>query len=135
MIDPPPKPVATSRAGRVLVILLAYNAERHICGVLEDIPADLLNTAKVHFLILDDASGDEGVEAARDWVAEHDVTNVTVLRNSVNQGYGGNQKLGFRLALDCSFDFAVLLHGDGQDSPALLPDLIDVWGDRKSVGE
>jgi 2-polyprenyl-3-methyl-5-hydroxy-6-metoxy-1,4-benzoquinol methylase len=127
MIDPPPKPVATSRAGRVLVLLLAYNAERHICGVLERIPAELLNSGKVHFLVLDDASGDAGVEAALRWVAERDVTNVTVLRNSVNQGYGGNQKLGFRLALDCSFDFAVLLHGDGQYSPTLLPDLIDVW--------
>jgi 2-polyprenyl-3-methyl-5-hydroxy-6-metoxy-1,4-benzoquinol methylase len=127
MIDPPPKSVATSGAGRVLVVLLAYNAEQHICGVLERIPAELFNSGKVHFLVLDDASGDAGVDAALRWVAEHEVTNVTVLRNSVNQGYGGNQKLGFRLALDCSFDFAVLLHGDGQYSPALLPDLIDVW--------
>ena len=57
--------------------------------------------------MLDDASDDAGVEAALSWVASRDVTNVTVLRNGVNQGYGGNQKLGFRLALDCSFDFAV----------------------------
>ena len=127
MIDPSSKFLSTTRAGRVLVLLLAYNAERHICGVLESIPAELLNSAKVHFLVLDDASSDAGVDAALHWVAERDVTNVTVLRNSVNQGYGGNQKLGFRLALDCSFDFAVLLHGDGQYSPALLPDLIDVW--------
>jgi glycosyltransferase involved in cell wall biosynthesis len=127
MIDPPPKPFATSRAGRVLVVLLAYNAERHICGVLDRVPSELLNSANVHFLVLDDASGDGGVEAALRWVAERDVTNVTVLRNSVNQGYGGNQKLGFRLALDCSFDFAVLLHGDGQYSPALLPELINIW--------
>ena len=117
----------TGGAGRVLVLLLAYNAERHICGVLERIPGELLNSGEVHFLVLDDASGDAGVDAALRWVAERDVTNVTVLRNSVNQGYGGNQKLGFRLALDCSFDFAVLLHADGQYSPTLLPDLIEVW--------
>lgn len=127
MIDLPPTPAATGRAARVLVLLLAYNAERHICGVLERIPGELLNSGQVHFLVLDDASGDASVEAALRWVAERDVTNVTVLRNSVNQGYGGNQKLGFRLALECSFDFAVLLHGDGQYSPTLLPDLIDVW--------
>jgi 2-polyprenyl-3-methyl-5-hydroxy-6-metoxy-1,4-benzoquinol methylase len=127
MIDPPPTPNATGRAGRVLVLVLAYNAERHICGVLEHIPVALLNSEAVHFLVLDDASDDAGVEAAMAWVAEHDVTNVTMLRNGVNQGYGGNQKLGFRLALDCSFDFAVLLHGDGQYSPTLIPDLIEVW--------
>ncbi|MBV9924336.1 MAG: glycosyltransferase [Acidobacteria bacterium] len=122
-----PPPATTRRAGRVLVLILAYNAERHICGVLERIPLELLNTDEVHFLVLDDASGDAGVEAALGWVAEHDVTNVTVLRNGVNQGYGGNQKLGFRLAVDCAFDFAVLLHGDGQYSPTLLPDVIEVW--------
>ena len=127
IIDPPPTSAATVRAGRVLVLILAYNAERHICGVLERIPSALLNSEEVHFLVLDDASDDAGVEAALRWVASHDVTNVTVLRNGVNQGYGGNQKLGFRLALDCSFDFAVLLHGDGQYSPTLLPALIEVW--------
>lgn len=127
MIDPPPTRAATGRSGRVLVLILAYNAERHICGVLERIPRALLNSGEVHFLVLDDASDDAGVEAALGWVARHDVTNVTVLRNGVNQGYGGNQKLGFRLALDCSFDFAILLHGDGQYSPTLLPDLIEVW--------
>jgi 2-polyprenyl-3-methyl-5-hydroxy-6-metoxy-1,4-benzoquinol methylase len=127
MIDPPPTRAATGRSGRVLVLILAYNAERHICGVLERIPRALLNSGEVHFLVLDDASDDAGVEAALGWVARHDVTNVTVLRNGVNQGYGGNQKLGFRLALDCSFDFAILLHGDGQYSPTLLPDLIEGW--------
>jgi 2-polyprenyl-3-methyl-5-hydroxy-6-metoxy-1,4-benzoquinol methylase len=127
MIDPPPTRAATGRSGRVLVLILAYNAERHICGVLERIPRALLNSGDVHFLVLDDASDDAGVEAALGWVARHDVTNVTVLRNGVNQGYGGNQKLGFRLALDCSFDFAILLHGDGQYSPTLLPDLIEDW--------
>src|ERR1044072_20068 len=104
----------SERVGRVLVIILAYNAERHICGVLDRIPVALLNSSVVHFLVLDDASSDAGVETALQWVASHDVKNITVLRNSVNQGYGGNQKIGYRLALDCSFDFAVIVHGAGQ---------------------
>jgi 2-polyprenyl-3-methyl-5-hydroxy-6-metoxy-1,4-benzoquinol methylase len=127
MINSLPPHATNGRAGRVLVLILAYNAERHICGVLEQIPGALLNSSEVRFLVLDDASDDTGVEAALRWVARRNVTNITVLRNGVNQGYGGNQKLGFRLALDCSFDFAVLLHGDGQYSPTLLPALIDVW--------
>jgi 2-polyprenyl-3-methyl-5-hydroxy-6-metoxy-1,4-benzoquinol methylase len=127
MINSLPPHAANGRAGRVLVLILAYNAERHICGVLEQIPTALLNSSDVHFLVLDDASDDAGVDAALRWVEKRNMTNITVLRNGVNQGYGGNQKLGFRLALDCSFDFAVLLHGDGQYSPTLLPALIDVW--------
>ena len=126
IIDPPIRPAAKG-ASRVLVLILAYNAKRHICGVLERIPTALLNSDEVHFLVLDDASNDAGVEAALQWVASRDVTNVTVLRHGVNQGYGGNQKLGYQMAIDCSFDFAVMLHGDGQYSPTLLPDLIEVW--------
>jgi 2-polyprenyl-3-methyl-5-hydroxy-6-metoxy-1,4-benzoquinol methylase len=127
MINALPPDAAKGRAGRVLILILAFNAERHICGVLEQIPDALLNSSETHFLVLDDASDDAGVEAVLSWVARRNVTNITVLRNGVNQGYGGNQKLGFRLALDCSFDFAVLLHGDGQYSPTLLPALIEVW--------
>ena len=113
--------------GRVLVLILAYNAERHISGVLERIPRALINSKEVRFLVLDDASDDAGVDAVLRWVAKRHATNITVLRNGVNQGYGGNQKLGFRLALECSFDFVILLHGDGQYSPELLPALIDIW--------
>jgi glycosyltransferase involved in cell wall biosynthesis len=120
-------PPESERIGRVLVIILAYNAERHLCGVLDRVPAALLNTSEVHFLVLDDASSDAGVETALHWVASHDVKNITVLRNGVNQGYGGNQKIGYRLALDSSFDFAIMLHGDGQYSPTLIPELIEVW--------
>ena len=123
----PAASVGAAGGGRVLVVVVAYNAERHICEVFEQVPKTLFNSEQVHFLVLDDASDDAGVEAALRWVKRHAVTNVTVLRNSVNQGYGGNQKLGYRLALDGAFDFAILLHGDGQYSPKHLTALIEVW--------
>ena len=50
-----------------------------------------------------------------------------MLRNPVNQGYGGNQKLGYRLAVDHCYDFVILLHGDGQYAPELLPKFIECW--------
>ena len=39
---------------------------------------------------------------------------LTVLANPVNQGYGGNQKLGYHYAIEHGFDFVVLVHGDGR---------------------
>jgi 2-polyprenyl-3-methyl-5-hydroxy-6-metoxy-1,4-benzoquinol methylase len=42
----------------------------------------------------------------------------------VNQGYGGNQKLGYRYAIDQGFDVVALLHGDAQYPPEILPDLV-----------
>ena len=46
---------------------------------------------------------------------------VTVLYNPVNQGYGGNQKIGYHYAIKNGFDFVALLHGDGQYAPEKLP--------------
>ena len=63
----------------------------------------------VGFLLIDDASSDAGITVARQWVEEHQVDNVTLLRNPVNQGYGGNQKLGYRIGIDAGFDFIILL--------------------------
>jgi SAM-dependent methyltransferase len=47
-----------------------------------------------------------------------------VLYNPENQGYGGNQKLGYQYAIRHGFDVVVLLHGDGQYAPERLPALL-----------
>lgn len=115
------------QAARILVFVVAYNAEQHIRSVFERIPAGLYEDPRYHFLIIDDASSDAGSRLIADWVHEHDYERITVLRNRVNQGYGGNQKLGYRLAIDAGFDFVILLHGDGQYAPELLPRFVECW--------
>ena len=47
-----------------------------------------------------------------------------VLFNPENQGYGGNQKIGFQFAIREDFDYVALVHGDGQYPPESLPELI-----------
>ena len=42
---------------------------------------------------------------------------ITVIRHPKNLGYGGNQKAGYRLAIEHDLDIVVLLHGDGQYAP------------------
>ena len=54
----------------------------------------------------------------------HSAFKITVLRTPENQGYGGNQKLGYRYAIDNGFDIVALLHGDGQYAPEKLPALL-----------
>jgi glycosyltransferase involved in cell wall biosynthesis len=117
----------SGQGGRVLVFIVAYEAEKHIASVFEQIPAELYNTDRVHFLVIDDGSSDAGAKVASEWIREHDIHNVTVLRNPVNQGYGGNQKLGYRIGIEAGFDFIILLHGDGQYAPQLLPHFIETW--------
>src|SRR5690606_31682097 len=60
---------------------------------------------------------------------------ITVLKNPTNLGYGGNQKVGYRYAIENGFDYVALLHGDGQYAPERLPSLLTplVNGDADAV--
>ena len=109
---------------KLLIFILSYNAQRHITGVLEDIPAQHRNNADTEILIIDDASDDETVEVAREYAARVRLTNVRIFKNAVNQGYGGNQKVGYTYAIREGFDVVVMLHGDNQYTPKALPQLV-----------
>jgi SAM-dependent methyltransferase len=77
-------------------------------------------------LFLDDASSDDTTQVARRLFASHGHPDWQVARNAQNQGYGGNQKVGYRYALDRGgFTHVALLHGDCQYPPEALPDLLD----------
>jgi glycosyltransferase involved in cell wall biosynthesis/2-polyprenyl-3-methyl-5-hydroxy-6-metoxy-1,4-benzoquinol methylase len=110
---------------RLLVLIVAYNAEKTIRPTLERIPASLLETCDVEVLVVDDGSADRTFEQS-DAVRRSETLPfpLTVLSNPVNQGYGGNQKIGLHYAIQQQFDFVVLLHGDGQYAPECLPDLV-----------
>lgn len=112
------------RAVRVLVFVVLYESERQIERTLDRVPQELIDSNDVDFLVIDDASPDASAERALDWARRRSVHRLTLLRNPVNQGYGGNQKLGYRLAIDHGYDFVILLHGDGQYAPELLPEFI-----------
>lgn len=47
-----------------------------------------------------------------------------------NQGYGGNQKLGYNYAIQRGFDIVVLLHGDGQYAPESLPHILAAYTEK-----
>ena len=104
-----------ARRPRLLVFILTYGASRHIGAVVDRIPRDLGDEFDVHVLLIDDGSPDGTPAAARDSLRRAALPYPwTLLANPVNQGYGGNQKLGYRWAIDNGFDVVVMLHGDGQ---------------------
>ncbi len=105
---------------RILVFIVAYNAEQTVESVIRRIPVSLA-AHDTHILVIDDSSRDRTFERAR---ALADAPfPMTALSNPVNQGYGGNQKIGFHYAVKEGFDAVALLHGDGQYAPECLPDL------------
>lgn len=111
---------------RLLVFIVAYNAERTITDVLARIPHTLSALYEVEVLVIDDASGDDTFERGEQFKrAETLPFNLHVLFNPVNQGYGGNQKIGFHFAIEQGFDFVALVHGDGQYAPECLGELVE----------
>ena len=111
---------------KVLVFIVAYNAEKTIREVVYRIPSSLLKTYEVDVLIIDDSSRDATFEQGHSVSKDPALSfPVTVLFNPKNQGYGGNQKLGYHYALERGYDFVALIHGDGQYAPECLPELLE----------
>jgi glycosyltransferase involved in cell wall biosynthesis len=113
---------------RVAVFIVAYNAEKHIAAVLNRIPEFVArNLAEIY--IIDDSSTDRTLQAAREALWPEGSTPLRFFKTPYNQGYGGNQKLGYAYALERGFDVVILLHGDGQYAPESLPDIIAPYAD------
>ena len=118
--------LSSSRKPRVLVFIVAYNAEKTIRSVVLRIPVELKNTYDIDILIIDDSSADATFEKGQ--AVRQDPAlpfPLVVLYNPRNQGYGGNQKLGYHYAIERGYDFVALIHGDGQYAPECLPELLE----------
>ncbi|HEX5270078.1 MAG TPA: bifunctional glycosyltransferase/class I SAM-dependent methyltransferase [Gemmataceae bacterium] len=118
---PPPPPAGAPTIG---VFVVAYNASTTIAQVLSRIKPETWRRITEVF-VFDDSSGDDTCSVAARYCEDHRLDKVRVFRNQVNLGYGGNQKRGYRYALERGFDVVVLLHGDGQYAPEVMDDLID----------
>ena len=110
---------------RILIFVIAYRAEKTLNRVLDRIPGALFENYQCEVLVVDDASTDRTFAIGRTWQAAHPEHKVTVLRNEYNQGYGGNQKVGYRYAIKEGFDHVAMVHGDGQYAPEELPRLLE----------
>jgi len=110
---------------RLLILIVAYNAEKKIGAVLARVPHQLAEEYDVDVLVLDDSSQDRTFEKSREAQRARAIPfALHVLVNPVNQGYGGNQKIGYQFAIEQGFDYVALVHGDGQYAPECLPDLV-----------
>ena len=97
----------------------AYNAEKTLARTYEEVMAqgcvDLV-------IVVDDASRDKTADIAEK------LKNVRVFRNEKNLGYGGNQKICYRLALEEGADIVIMVHPDYQYTPKLIPAMTSLIG-------
>lgn len=109
---------------KIGIFIIAYNAVNHLIKTINRIPPDLYEQVDEIFVI-DDCSTDNSYYAALGHKHHNKIEKLTVHRNEKNQGYGGNQKVGYQYAIDRGHDIVALVHGDGQYAPEALPLLLE----------
>ncbi|MFN2540752.1 MAG: glycosyltransferase family 2 protein, partial [Chthoniobacterales bacterium] len=116
---------------KVLVFVVAYSSEARIESVLARVPGEFWTNEghEIETLIIDDRSPGQMSDASRQFKTLPQKYRAIILPTATSQGYGGNQKLGFHYAIENNFDVVVLLHGDGQYAPELLPQFVARFND------
>lgn len=109
---------------KIGVFVVAYNAESTLAQVLQRIPREVADRIDEVF-VFDDFSTDRTFEVGRAQMDTPHGTKLVMKRNERNLMYGGNQKAGYRYAIERSFDIVVLLHGDGQYAPEVMNRLLE----------
>jgi glycosyltransferase involved in cell wall biosynthesis len=109
---------------RIGILVVAYNAASTLAQVLDRIPRDFLPRID-EILVGDDHSQDSTYLVGLGYQQHSADLPLTVVRHPRNLGYGGNQKAGYRWAIENGLDIVVLLHGDGQYAPEILPDIVE----------
>jgi hypothetical protein len=98
-----------------LVIIPAYNEEKNIMRVVQDIRE---NAPDFDYVIINDCSGD-GTKR----VCQQNGLNMIDL--PVNLGIGGAVQTGYRYAQEHGYEIAVQFDGDGQHDAAFLDQMAD----------
>jgi glycosyltransferase involved in cell wall biosynthesis len=108
------------RDKRIVIVVPAYNEERHLGKVLADAP-DYID----HLIVVDDCSTDETAAV----IQSADDDRLIRLRTENNQGVGGATILGYLKASELECDIVVKMDGDGQMMQEHLPRLLDAITD------
>ncbi len=116
---------------RILIHVVAYNAASTLASVLDRIPPHVQELV-TEICVFDDASKDDTYLVGQGYRSVRKNPKLHVHRNPENLGYGGNQKKGYRYAIDHGFDIVVLLHGDGQYAPEVMDRLIEPIADGEA---
>jgi glycosyltransferase involved in cell wall biosynthesis len=109
---------------RVGILVVAYNAASTLARVLDRIPREFVPRI-CEVLVCDDNSQDATYLVGLGYQQQSRELPLNVIRHERNLGYGGNQKAGYRWAMEHGWDIAVMLHGDGQYAPEVLPQLVE----------
>ena len=123
ILQPSPQEILDVSGLKVAILVIANYADAKIQETLARVPPELLDEI-AEIIVVYDYNPDQTYAAAPLCKASTGDYRITVLRNNRNQGYGGNQKIGYQYAIRRGHDIVIMLHADGQYAPEVLATLL-----------
>jgi glycosyltransferase involved in cell wall biosynthesis len=105
---------------KTTVVIPMYNAEKTILKVLLDI--EKTNSVE-EIILVDDFSTDNTCDIVGNYIKNSTNKNTVykLIKHNKNTGYGGNQKTCYKEALKSGADIVIMIHGDYQYDPSIIP--------------
>ncbi|MBI5357161.1 methyltransferase domain-containing protein [Candidatus Collierbacteria bacterium] len=106
--------VPRRKTEKVILVMPAYNATKTLVDSYRKIPKKYVDEV----ILVDDSSRDDTYQVAKK-------LPITVFRNELNLGYGGNLKVCLTKALEAGADVIIEYHPDDQYDPSALPKFVE----------
>ena len=108
---------------KILIFLITYQASFRLKKVFDLIQFKKFKNYKIKVLISEDNSGDDTLEVAKK-IYKENKSLVFLKNNKKRLNYGGNIKSCLNYAIKSGFDYAIMVHGDGQYHPKYILPII-----------
>ena len=108
---------------KILIFLTTYYASYRLKKIFDQIPFKKFKNYKIKILISEDNSGDNTQEVAKK-IYNKNKSLVALKINKKRLNYGGNIKSCLNYAMKNKFDYALMIHGDGQYHPKYILPII-----------
>jgi len=111
---------------RLVVLIPAYNEEKNIKEVINEIPKAIDGIDKIFIVVIDDGSMDNTSRVVRD------LNYPLLVRHNQNRGVGAAIKTGIDKALELKADVVVNMDADGQFNPGDISKLVKPILEKKA---
>ena len=108
---------------KILIFIITYQASYRLKKVFDSIELKRLKNYKIKILISDDNSKDDTLEVAKK-IYKKNKSLVILKNNKKRLNYGGNIKLCINYAIKNNYNYAIMVHGDGQYHPKFILPII-----------
>ncbi len=115
----------------ILIFATTDSETSVISAFIQNLPTTFEQNVNFHYLILKDLPEHLPASTLMPKSVTQNRNDITILSSPIRMGQGGNQKIGYRYAIEKGFDLVIYLPRIETYSENTLKDIIRIWEDRK----